>query len=110
MVIFGPDNFRTTCTQPLSFRSYLQYFLVPHIACGLISQDKGTDLEGAWEIMVESAEIGTSLQSLTIQENILEEIFTANAKLSKSCNIFKEDNGTKAATTVNKANAVSFVS
>src|SRR5882762_9197955 len=46
MVIFGPDNFRTTCTQPLSFRSYSQYFLVPHIACGLISQDKGTDLEG----------------------------------------------------------------
>jgi hypothetical protein len=64
----------------LSFRTYTQYFLVPHITCCLIAEDKNTDLEGGWEIMVRSAEVGDTLQSLTAQEDLLETISTANAK------------------------------
>jgi hypothetical protein len=80
MIIFGPTNFRTNCTLPLSFRTYTRYFLVPHIACHLIAEDKDTDLEEGWEIMVRSAEVGDTLQSLTAQDDLLEDIFTENVK------------------------------
>jgi hypothetical protein len=83
MSLFGPTNFRTQCTLPLSFRTYTQYFLVPHLASQLIAKDKNTDGEGGWEIMLRRAEVGDTLQSLTDQEGLLEDIFTANVNRRK---------------------------
>ena len=51
MVLFGPTNFHTKGTLPLSFRMYTKYFLVPHLASSLIAEDKDTDMEEGWEIM-----------------------------------------------------------
>jgi hypothetical protein len=87
MVLFGPTNFRTACTLPLSFRTYTQYFLTPHIACCLIAEDKDIDLEGGWEVMMQTADLGETLHSLTIQEDLLETIITANAKRREERNI-----------------------
>jgi len=87
MVLFGTWDFRTDCTLPLTFRTYTQYFLIPHIASCLIAEDKDTDMEGGWEIMLRSAEAGETLQSLTRQEGPLETIFEANAKRRRARNI-----------------------
>jgi hypothetical protein len=83
MSLFGLTNFRTQCTLPLSFCTYTQYFLVPHLASQLIAKDKNTDGEGGWEIMLRSAKVGDTLQSLTDQEGLLEDIFTANVNRCK---------------------------
>ena len=83
MSLFGLTNFRTQCTLPLSFCTYTQYFLVPHLASQLIAEDKNTDGEGGWEIMLRSAKVGDTLQSLTDQEGLLEDIFTANVNRRK---------------------------
>jgi hypothetical protein len=90
MVLFGPTNFRTDCTLPLSFRTYTRYFLVPHIASCLIAEDKDTDVAEGWEIMSRSAEVGEMLQSLTIQEELVDKIITANAKRYEKRNILKD--------------------
>ena len=87
MVFFGTLDFHTDCTSPLSFRTYTQYFLIPHIASCLIAEDKGIDQEGGWEIMSRSAEAGETLQSLTVQEGLLDMIFEANAKRRRARNI-----------------------
>ena len=87
MVLFGPTNFHTKGTLPLSFRTYTKYFLVPHLASFLIAEDKDTDMEEGWEIMTRSAEVGDTLQSLTLQEDLLEDIFTANVNRHKSRNV-----------------------
>ena len=84
MVLFGPTNFRTEGTLPLSFHTYTKYFLMPHLTSSLIAEDKDTDMEEGWEIMTHSAEVGDTLQSLTLQEDLLEDIFTTNVNRHKS--------------------------
>jgi hypothetical protein len=90
MVLFGPTNFHTPCTLPLSFRTYTRYFLVPHIASCLIAEDKDTDIGEGWEIMARTAEVGETLQSLTIQDDLVEKIITENAKRYKKRNILND--------------------
>jgi hypothetical protein len=87
MVLFGPTNFRTACTLPLTFRTYTRHFLIPHIVCCLIAEDKDIDLEGGWEIMVQTADLGETLHSLTIQEDLLETIIAVNGKRRETRNI-----------------------
>ena len=91
MVIFGPNNFHMDCTQPLSFWTYTRYFLVPHIACCLIAEDKDTDSEEGWEIMTCSAEVGDTLQSLTTNDDLLKEIFITNVKRHIEWNLTSND-------------------
>lgn len=63
---------------------------MPHIASCLIAEDKDTDTAEGWEIMSRSAEVGETLQSLTIQDDLLDDIFTVNAERYKKRNIFKD--------------------
>ena len=90
MVLFRPTNFCMDCTLPLSFWTYTRYFLVPHVASCLIAKDKDTDIGEGWEIMSRSAEVGETLQSRTIQKELVDKIITANAKHYKKCNILKD--------------------
>ena len=79
MVLQSKHNFRLLAFAPLSFATYTKYFLVPHIAVCLIAEDKDIDLEGAWEMMTNSANHGEALHALQDDDEILEGIFQRNA-------------------------------
>jgi hypothetical protein len=57
----------------------------------LIVEDKNTDLEGGWEVMVQSAEVGNTLQSLTAQEDLLETILTEHTKQYKESGLIVDN-------------------
>ena len=79
MVLQNEHNFHLPAFAPLSFTTFMKYFLVPHIAICLITNDKNIDLEGAWEVMTSSADHGEALHALQDDDEILEEIFQQNA-------------------------------
>jgi len=45
-------------SNPLTLDAYIDFFLIPYIAAWLIGEDKGTDIEGGWEIMQRDGDHG----------------------------------------------------
>ena len=95
MMIHDEHNILLPDFAPLSFTMFTKYFLVPHIAVCLIASDKNIDLEGAWELMTQSADHGEALHALQDDDEILEEIFQQNAIMGSHCRKLEEQSQQK---------------
>lgn len=80
MMLYGEHNFRHPAFEPLSFRTFIKYFLIPHIAVIFTADDQQTDLEGGWESMTHNSDHGDIMQALLDDDAELEEIFAQNGQ------------------------------
>jgi hypothetical protein len=75
---------KIAASDPLTLDAYIDFFLIPYIAAWMIREDKGTDIEGDWEIMQRDRDHGDDENLMVDDDPVLEDIFIANVKWSKA--------------------------
>ena len=57
---------------PISAERFVQFILIPNIACQLLAEDKGVNLQVAYEELIHSADVGEALQQLELDYEEIE--------------------------------------
>jgi hypothetical protein len=80
--IFGSYP-NTIAINPLPFKNFSAYVLVPYIAHRLIAEDLSCDLDEAYRVMIESGPLGAQLQYWREEDPVIDEIVYRNHQLGR---------------------------